>query len=667
MGNETSGAPIVIRICWWLVDLVSRTLEPNEREAVRGDLAESGKTGRQALRDVLGLVARRQAALWKNWRPWLALLGLVAPLGLLLGLASRHWAYGSAIYAWMYVNNWTMTYVENAGFRLDLLRDCAAFGLDYLTLICWSWTSGFVIGSLSRRAVWINAVLFCCVLFGELLAAPQRRGDVQDPVFSLGFYRSVFPLILRIALVLFPALWGMCKGVRLVTLSLFQTILWAALLASLTARAVRDPEVSGIFGWELPLLLLAVTWPIGYMIATASWRRWRTLSAVAVMITCTSIGVAQSSPQDYPQWRGQNRDGSASGFAEPKVWPEKLTRRWKVEVGEGYATPIVIGKTVYTFTRRDGSEVMMALNAETGKIVWQTNYPAPYEMASPTKAHGPGPKATPLFHNGKLYTLGVSGIVSAFDGLNGKLIWQKPAPVEQPFFGAASSPIADKDMVIVHPGNYDPLTAFDAGTGDVKWTAKEDGLYASPMIVELGGVRQVVSMGQQNIVGVALADGALLWQYPWAGEGGGMQAITPILYGETIIVSSYHMGVKALKPARRDRKWVVEVVWETKDVSMFGLSEKVSGQYFGLDAKTGKVLWLGKPREANNTAVVKAGDLLFLLNDNGELIVARSSRTAFELLKKYTVADSATWAQPAISGNRVFVKDVSSLALWTLN
>lgn len=674
MGNEAGGVPIVTRI-WRLADLLSRTLERSEREAVRGDLTESGETSGQALRDVLGLVARRQAALWKNWRPWLALLGLVAPLGMLLSLASRHWADGSAIYAWMYVNNWTMTYVENAGFRLDLLHDCAAFGLDYLTLICSSWTGGFVIGSLSRRAVWINVTMFCCVLLGEFLAAQQRHADVHDPVFSLEFYRSVFPLILRIALVLFPALWGMRKGVRLVTLSLFQTILWVAVLASLTARAVRDPEVSGIFGWWP----LAVTWPIGYMIATASWRRWRTLSAVAVMITCTSIGVAQSSSQDYPQWRGQNRDGSASAVSEPKVWPEKLTRRWKVEVGEGYATPIVIGNTVYTFIRRDGHEVMMALNTKTGKTVWQTNYPAPYNMAAPTKAHGPGPKATPLFHNGKLYTLGISGIVSAFDASSGKLVWQKPAPAEQPFFGAASSPIADKDVVIVHPGNYGPLTAFDASTGDVKWTAKEDGLYASPMIVELGRVRQVVSMGQQNIVGVAVADGALLWQYPWAGEGGGMQAITPLLYGESIIVSSYHMGVKALKPARRDGKWTVEVVWETKDVSMFlsnpvligdtlfGLSEKASGQYFALDVKTGKVLWLGKPREATNTAVVKAGDLLFLLNDDAELTVARSSRTAFEPLKKYTVAESATWAQPAISGNRVFVKDVSSLALWTMN
>jgi outer membrane protein assembly factor BamB len=186
-------------------------------------------------------------------------------------------------------------------------------------------------------------------------------------------------------------------------------------------------------------------------------------------------------------------------------------------------------------------------------------------------------------------------------------------------------------------------------------------------------------MGQENIVSVALADGALLWQYPWKSTAGGMQAITPILHVETVIVPSYHMGVTALRPSMRDGKWVVEVVWETKDVSMFlsnpvligdilyGLSERASGQFFALDARTGKVLWLGKPREATNTAVVKAGELLFLLNDNAELIVARSDRNGFEPLKQYTVADSATWAQPAISGNRLFVKDVSSLTLWTLN
>src|SRR5262245_21917518 len=157
-------------------------------------------------------------------------------------------------------------------------------------------------------------------------------------------------------------------------------------------------------------------------------------AAFALLSLAYTTSVAQSSPQDYPQWRGRNRDGAASAFSEPKSWPEKLTRRWKVEVGEGYATPIVVGKTVYYFTRRDGAEVMMALNAATGKIVWRTSYPAPYKPADAAAAHGAGPKATPLFHNGKLYTLGVSGIVSAFDAGSGKLVWQKPAPAEHPYF-----------------------------------------------------------------------------------------------------------------------------------------------------------------------------------------------------------------------------------------
>ena len=390
----------------------------------------------------------------------------------------------------------------------------------------------------------------------------------------------------------------------------------------------------------------------------------------------TALG---NSPQDYPQWRGRNRDGSASAFTEPKSWPEKLTRRWKVDVGSGYATPIVIGSTVYAFTRRSGDEVMLALDAATGKILWQTAYPAPYKMEAATSAHGEGPKATPLFHNGKLYTLGVSGVLSAFDAASGKLVWQKPAPAEQPYFGAAASPVGEKDLVIAHPGNYGPLTAFDAATGAIKWNAGSDGAWASPIVVELGGTRQVVSMTQHDIAGVSATDGAILWQYPWTGQGGGMQIITPVLYGDKIIVSGFQMGVKALKPVKRDGKWAVDLVWETKDVSMFlsnpvligdtlfGMSEKASGQFFALDARTGKVLWLGPPRAATNTAVVKAGDLLFFLKNDGELIVAKKSQTAFEPLKRYTVADSATWAQPAISGNRIFVKDVTSLALWTVN
>jgi outer membrane protein assembly factor BamB len=395
-------------------------------------------------------------------------------------------------------------------------------------------------------------------------------------------------------------------------------------------------------------------------------------------MACAGAAAAQRSPQDYPQWRGLNRDGAASAFAEPSSWPEALTRRWKVDVGVGYATPLVISDAVYTFTRRNETEVMTALDAATGKERWHTSYAAPYAPDTPAAAHGVGPKATPLFHNGRLYTLGITGIVSAFDAATGKLAWQTPAAPEHPSYGTAVSPVGDKDLVIVHPGNHGPLTAFDANSGAVRWNGTDRGAYASPIIVELGGIRQVVTMTQDSVLGVSLSDGAKLWEYPWQSRST-PSAITPIVYEETLIVSSQAMGVTALKPARRGDKWVVDRVWETREVSLFlsnpvvvgdtlfGLSEKARGQFFALDAQSGRVLWLGQPRQASNTAIVKAGNLLLLLNDDAELIVARSSRTGFEPLKRYIVADSATWAQPAVSGNRVFVKDVSSLSLWTLN
>jgi outer membrane protein assembly factor BamB len=318
--------------------------------------------------------------------------------------------------------------------------------------------------------------------------------------------------------------------------------------------------------------------------------------------------------------------------------------------------------------------MMLALNAGTGVERWRSGYPAPYSPSQPAAAHGASPKATPLFHEGKLFTLGISGIVSAFDAVTGKLLWQTPPPREPPFFGAASSPVGEKGLVIVHPGNYGPLTAFDSLTGQTKWTAGGDGFFASPIIVDLGGTRQVVTATQDSLIGVSL-DGRVLWRYPWQGGGG---STTPVLIDETIIVSAPDKGVTALRPTIHDGGWIAETVWETKDVSMyvsnpvvaagalFGLSTRARGQFFALDAKTGGVLWLGQPREAENTAVVKAGDLLFLLNDDAKLIVAKASRSGFEPIVRYTVAESATWAQPTISGNRIFVKDVTSLALWTI-
>jgi outer membrane protein assembly factor BamB len=394
----------------------------------------------------------------------------------------------------------------------------------------------------------------------------------------------------------------------------------------------------------------------------------RLVIAVAAIVS----GLTAGGVQDYPQWRGPQRDGSAAGFVAPASWPRALTRRWKVDVGEGYATPLVAGDRVYAFTRVGGQETLIALEAATGAERWRSGDPAPYSPGQPAAAHGAGPKATPLYYEGTLFTLGISGIVTAFDAATGKILWRTAPPAEAPFFGAASSPLGESGLVIVHPGNYGPLTAFDTATGAVRWTAGGDGFFASPIAVMLGGVRQIVSATLDSVIGVAL-DGRVLWRYPWDGGAG---STTPVLNGETIIVSGQDKGVTALRPALRDGVWTVETVWKTPDVSMyvsnpvvvadtlFGLSHKARGQFFALDAKSGAVLWLGPPRQAENTAIVKSGELLFLLNDDGELIVAKASRRGFEPIARYTVADSATWAQPLISGGRIFVKDATSLSLW---
>ena len=405
------------------------------------------------------------------------------------------------------------------------------------------------------------------------------------------------------------------------------------------------------------------------------------LVAFVFLSGIASTVAAQTAARDYTQWRGQNRDGSAAAFQAPKTWPENLSLKWKVDVGAGYSTPILIGNRVYMHTRRGESEVMMALDIETGKTVWETSYPAPYKMNPATKNHGQGPKSTPLFVNGRLYSLGISGIVSAFNAADGKLLWQKPAPPVDPLYGTAMSPVFDRGSVIFHVGgqNDGALTAFDAASGDVKWSWKGDGpAYASPIVVELDGVRQVVTITQRNIVGVDAANGQLLWQKPWVSRATN-NSITPIFYDGTIIVTGHDLGTARLRLARKGGMWNVETVWETQDVGMFmsnpvlvgdtlyGLSHKASGQFFALDAKSGKVLWLGEPREATNTAIVKAGDLLFLLNDDAELIVAFTNPAGLEPLRRYTVADSSTWAQPTVSGNRVFIRDVSNLTLWTIN
>ena len=387
------------------------------------------------------------------------------------------------------------------------------------------------------------------------------------------------------------------------------------------------------------------------------------------------------SAQDWPQWRGPARDGAIAAFNEPATWPAALTKRWQVDVGSGYSTPLVVGDRVYAFSREGEDEVLRALDAGTGRQLWRASYPAAFTMNPATRQHGPGPKSTPTYADGRLFTLGMTGAVLAFDARDGRVLWQAPVPVVQPQYHTAMSPVVDGNAVIVHVGGQDQgaLTAFDVATGKARWQWTGDGpAYGSPLVTTLGGVRQVVTFTQQSFVGVSAADGTLLWRRPYTTPAT-TTAQTPVVHKDLVIESGRGNGITAFRPTRTGTTWATPDVWHTDEVSVhmsdvvavdgiiYGLSHLNRGQYFALDLDSGKVLWKGEPRRGEHASIARAGRTLFSLEEDGELVVMRASRTGFEQVTRYEVATSATWAQPAISGSRIFVRDVSTLALWTLD
>ena len=384
--------------------------------------------------------------------------------------------------------------------------------------------------------------------------------------------------------------------------------------------------------------------------------------------------------QDWPQWRGPNRDGAVAAFREPQAWPERLERRWQVDVGLGYATPLVVGGRIYQFSRQGEEEVMLALDADSGRTLWRSSYPARFTMVSATARHGPGPKSTPTYADGRLFTLGMTGIVSAFDAETGKRLWQTGPTKAHPAYHTAMSPLVDGGLVIVHVGGPGDaaLTAFEARTGAPRWRWTGDSpAYGSPIAVDIAGTRQVVTFTHQNLVAVSAETGALLWRRPFTTPSN-TSSQTPIVHGDTLIQAGRENGITAFRAVRRGAAWTTEDVWSTKDVSLhmtngvvadgvlYGLSHLNSGQYFALDLETGRVLWTSEPRQATNAAMVRAGRTIFALQDDAQMVVLRASRERFDPIRRYEVATSATWAQPAIAGDRIYVKAVSTLALWAL-
>jgi outer membrane protein assembly factor BamB len=410
-------------------------------------------------------------------------------------------------------------------------------------------------------------------------------------------------------------------------------------------------------------------------------------SSVYVAVVVVGLGaiVGAQRPTDWTQWRGPARDGVIASFTPPATWPDALVKRWTVEIGTGYATPIVVGDRVYQFSRIGENETMTAFDAATGKQLWQGGYPAAFTMMSATTAHGPGPKSTPVFFDNRLYSIGMTGTVTAWDAASGTQLWQKPGdPKNVPLYTThAFSPIVERGNVIFHLGGDDngAITAFDLVSGAEQWKWTGDGPgYGSPVITEVAGRRHLVTITQGKVVGLDAGTGALLWERAFVSSPGRkVNSGTPVVQGATVFVSGGNLPLVAFAIGRTGTQWITETLWENADMRaaftdqvmagdvLVGMTQRNAGQYYGVDLKSGKTLWTSEGRQAAKAALQRAGNLIFILESDGELVVARESKTAFDVVKRYKVADEETWSQPAISGSRIFVKDVSTLTLWTLN
>jgi|ERR1700679_76180 len=267
----------------WLVNLSGRLLAAADREVVLGDIVESGETGPEALIDVLGLVMRRQAALYSDLSTWLVLGGFVAPFAFLLSLVSRRTSDLSAIYCWMYVNNWDWKLLSYPGFWAAITDWAPYILLSYVALSCWSWTVGFLVGSFSRRAFLLNGAHLClALLLGTLLRAPLtldhvltlgsgREFYVNAPVFALAFYRVAFPEIVQLCFVIVPALYGMTRSQRQSgTSRSFRLFLTLALTLAIAQLAVQNLVVfRQILSTHALLRCLSAIGPLIYFLGQA--------------------------------------------------------------------------------------------------------------------------------------------------------------------------------------------------------------------------------------------------------------------------------------------------------------------------------------------------------------------------------------------------------------
>jgi len=380
--------------------------------------------------------------------------------------------------------------------------------------------------------------------------------------------------------------------------------------------------------------------------------------------------------QDWPQWRGVDRDGKVLGFDAPKSWPSVLTRKWEVNVGLGDASPVVVGGKVYTFTRQGDNEVIVCFEGENGKEVWRYQYPA-LAITGPASSLHPGPRSTPVVGEGKIVALGVGGALCCLDASDGKLIWKNEEYTKDlpPFF-TSLSPLIYNGLCFVHLGGKEKgeLIAFDLLTGKPRWQSAGDApSYASLTMMNVQGVKQLVDLTAKNLVGINPESGKILWQFPVPTEFRFYNSATPVINGETLIITGQGQGTKAVKIQKMGDQYVVKELWKNgelgtkwntpvlKDGFLYGLSD--GRKLYCMNATTGLTAWIDTRLHSDFGTIVDSGSLIIALAQTSNLVVFKPDEKGYSEVALIKVAESPIYSYPIFWGNHLLIKDKESLSM----
>ncbi|MBI3472500.1 MAG: PQQ-like beta-propeller repeat protein [Candidatus Solibacter usitatus] len=375
----------------------------------------------------------------------------------------------------------------------------------------------------------------------------------------------------------------------------------------------------------------------------------------------------------WPDFRGPNRDGHYTETPLLTPWPATgLKRLWQQPAGGGYASFVVAEGRLYTIEQRRRREVVAAYDINTGRELWSNSWEADFRESM----GGDGPRATPTWHEGRLYALGAQGEFRCLEAASGKTLWRRNILQENAAqnlqWGMAASPLIVDEKVIVLPGGGagKSVAAYHKLTGEPVWKALNDKqAYTAPMLVTLAGKRQIVVVSAERAMGLTTESGDLLWEYPWKTEYD-VNAAQPIVAGPSrlFVSAGYGHGAAVIEIGISGDKFEAKTVWSNNRMkNKFSGAVLFEGHIYGLDeailacinAETGELKWKGG-RYGYGQVLLASGHLV-ITTETGDLVLVKATPESHQELSRFPALSGKTWNVPALAGGKLFVRNATGM------